>query len=154
MDNRSKKGMKSQIKPIFAQIIKFGIVGLINNIICLIVYYIVVAINPRLYLIGNALGFVVSTINAYIMNSRFVFNKEIQIKTPKDSLIKTYIVYTLSLCINTGLMYLLVDVMEISEKIAPIISLFITIPLNFVLNKFWVYRKKDCVKENSQKEAL
>ena len=138
---RDKNDKKLEV--LLTQIVKFGFVGVLNNIICLAVYYVVVAISPKLYLIGNVIGFLVSTMNAYVLNSRFVFKIKEQNKSPKESLIKTYATYTLSLCISTGLLYLLVDIMEISEKIAPIISLMVTVPLNFVINKFWVYKTKN-----------
>ena len=37
-------------------------------------------------------------------------------------------------------MYILIDVMLISKFLAPIFTLFITVPINFILNKFWTFR--------------
>jgi putative flippase GtrA len=34
----------------------------------------------------------------------------------------------------------MVNYLNISEFIAPILNLIITIPLNFLLNKFWAFR--------------
>lgn len=143
MDKRSTEKKSFAPIPFLSQIVKFGLVGVLNNVICLLVYYLVVAINAKFYLMGNALGFIVSTLNAYFLNSRFVFRTATQKEIPKGSLAKTYLTYMLSLCISTCLLFLLVDIMGIHEKIAPIISLMITVPLNFVLNKLWIYRKHD-----------
>lgn len=140
---------KTEIWQLLSQVIKFGIVGVLNNVICLAVYYLVVLVNEELYLLGNVLGFLVSTLNAYLLNSRFVFREKDQTKAPKGSLYKTYATYMLSLGVSTGLLYMLVDVMQMSEKIAPLISLMITVPMNFILNKLWVYKKGgDCSGEN------
>lgn len=120
------------------QFIKFGIVGASNTAVSLAVYYIFLWLSLNLY-IGNALGFVLGTLNAYIWNSRFVFKKD---KKRKNSviIIKTYIGYAFSLVLSELLLFVWVDVLHISEAIAPIINLFITVPLNFVMNKLWVYR--------------
>lgn len=142
MGDRAKETWLTRYMPFLSQVIKFGMVGVLNNIICLAVYYVVVAFNAQLYLLGNVLGFLVSTMNAYLLNSRFVFRTGEQKQGGKGSLFKTYLTYTLSLCISTGLLFLLVDILGISEKIAPIISLIVTVPLNFVLNKLWVYGNK------------
>lgn len=137
-----QKRNRTEIFPLFFQIIKFGIVGVLNNIICLAVYYLVVLANAELYLLGNVLGFLVSTLNAYLLNSRFVFGEKEHARAQKGALYKTYAAYMLSLCVSTGLLYVLVNIMHISEGIAPLISLMITVPMNFILNKLWVYKKK------------
>lgn len=124
------------------QIIKFGCVGVLNNIIYLIVYYIVIYIQSELYLLGNVLGFLISTMNAYIFNSKYVFRlSECGKYRYKKTLFKTYVVYAIALCISTLLLYILIDMFTINKSIAPIICLGITVPLNFLLNKLWVYKK-------------
>lgn len=133
-----KKGTPLSI--LVTQFIKFGMVGVANNVIFLAVYYLIVLWQSDLYLLGNVVGFLVSTLNAYLLNSRFVFGQERGNGKPKQALVKTYVTYTISLGISTGLLYLLVDLWGLSEKIAPLISLMVTVPLNFVLNKLWVYR--------------
>ncbi len=130
--------MKEKLKALIVQFIKFGIVGVSNTLISLIVYYIFLFINSDLYLVGNAVGFTVSTFNAYFWNNKFVFKKG---KKEKNIAViaKTYISYGFSFFVSEGLMYVLVDILKVSKVIAPIAILFVTIPLNFLLNKLWVY---------------
>lgn len=73
-----------------SRFIKFCLVGVSNTIISLGVYYIFILISRDLYIIGNAVGFVVSVFNSYILNSKFVFKKTTE---RKKTLIKTYIAY-------------------------------------------------------------
>lgn len=120
-----------------SRFIKFCLVGVSNTIISLGVYYIFILISRDLYIIGNAVGFVVSVFNSYILNSKFVFKKTTE---RKKTLIKTYIAYGTNLIIGTLLLYLFVDILGISEVIAPLINLCITVPLNYILNKKWVMR--------------
>ena len=121
----------------FMQFVKFCLVGLSNTAISLLVYYIFVLINPALYLIGNAAGFVVSVLNSYFWNSRYVFKKQNErLKT----VVKTFLAYGSNLLIGTVLLWLFVDVWGLSEFVAPLLQLVITVPLNYVLNKFWVMK--------------
>ncbi len=83
------------------------------------------------------MGFVVSVLNSYFWNSRFVFKKQDE-KT--KTIIKTFLAYGTNLAIGTGLLYVLVDVLSLSEYVAPILNLIVTIPLNYILNKFWVMK--------------
>lgn len=131
----------STIYKLGLQFFKFGLVGLCNTAISLLIYYIFIFFNSSLYLLGNAIGFLVSTLNAYYFNNKYVFVGSKK-RSRKKTLIKTYIIYTCSLILSTTLLYIFVDLLQINEKIAPICCLIITVPLNFLTNKFWVYAKK------------
>lgn len=132
------KTLSEQQWQAFMQFVKFCIVGVSNTAISLAVYYIFIVINKELYILGNAVGFVVSVLNSYFWNSRFVFKKQDE---RGKTVVKTFIAYGTNLVLGSVLLYLFVDVLHISEFIAPLINLIITIPLNFVLNKFWVMKK-------------
>jgi len=57
------------------------------------------------------------------------------------ALIKTYISYSFTgLFLNSALLVLWVDVLHISEFVAPIVNLLISVPLNFIINKFWAFK--------------
>ena len=129
--------------PMFVQICKFGAVGVLNNIISLTVYYVVIYFNSTMYLLGNALGFLVSTLNSYLLNSRFVFKTDkSKGGSSRKMLAKTYVVYACSLGISTGLLFLLVQIIGVSERAAPIYALMVTVPFNYMMNKLWVYQEK------------
>lgn len=118
------------------QFIKFGIVGVSNTLIFLGVYYGLVFLGLN-YLLANLIGFVISVLNAYFWNSRYVFDAKG--KTIRR-LLKVFVSYGFTLLVSTGLLFLLVDVIGVSHLIAPIINLIITIPMNFLLNKFWSFK--------------
>ena len=56
-------------KTTIFQFVKFGIVGVSNTAISLIVYYIIYWINPEWYMIGNVAGWVISVANAFFWNN-------------------------------------------------------------------------------------
>ena len=49
------------------------------------------------------------------------------------------------LILNNILLIFWVDIMGIHEMLGPILNLFITIPLNFLLNKYWAFKKDNKV---------
>ena len=125
------------------QIIGFGFVGVINNIISLAVYYIIIACNRDWYLAGNVLGFLISTLNAWMMNSRFVFRAGRKPESRRAAFFRTYIAYIISLGMSTGLLYIFVQRLNIDTRLAPVGCLMVTIPFNFLMNKLWVYKGRE-----------
>lgn len=121
----------------FMQFVKFCLVGVSNTAISLGVYYVFVTIDSRLYIIGNAAGFVASVLNAYFWNSRFVFKKQDE---KGKTIAKTFAAYGTNLVLGSVMLYLFVDILHISEYIAPLLNLVVTVPLNYFLNKKWVMK--------------
>lgn len=121
------------------QFIKFGIVGLSNTAISLAVYYLFVFISKDLYMLGNVAGFVVSVLNSFYWNNKYVFKTGGKGKLLKK-LGRTFVAYGGTFILSTVLLYLEVQVIGINEYLAPLINLCITIPLNFLINKFWAFK--------------
>ena len=131
------------------QFIKFGIVGVSNTLIAYIAYSICVYVGIH-YLIANALGFFISVLNAYYWSDRFVFKKgEGEARSAIWTLAKTYVAYgSTGLLLASILLYLYVDKLHISEYIAQLLVLVVTIPLNFIINKFWSFKTKKVNEED------
>jgi putative flippase GtrA len=123
-------------KRTFIQFIKFGIVGLSNTAIGLGTYYLFLFLDFH-YMIANILSWVISVFNAFYWNNQYVFKNSTAWCT---ALVRTYISYGFSFLFGCVVLYILVEWCGISDKIAPLLTLVITIPLNFVLNKFWTFR--------------
>lgn len=118
------------------QFIKFCIVGISNTAIGLGTYYLFLWMGFH-YIIANVLSWIISVFNAFYWNNKYVFDsKSSWIK----SLYKTYVSYGVSFILGVVLIYVLVEWIKISEIIAPLVILIITIPLNFLMNKFWAFR--------------
>ena len=123
------------------QFIKFGAVGALNTIISLICYYLFIWISPKLYLPGQVVGFLVSVLNAYYWNNRYVFRSGR--KWSWKDLFHSYVAYGGTALLSALLSILEIEVLHWSAWIVPIINLCITVPVNFLTHKFWVYRKKE-----------
>ena len=125
-------------KESIVQFMKFGIIGASNTLISTGVYYIFIWIDLRLYFVGNIVGWIVSVFNSFIWNNRFVFTKSKYSWGKK--LLRTYLAYGGSFVVGSTTLALMVSVLGVSEWLAPWINLVITIPLNFILSKFWAFK--------------
>lgn len=129
---------KDNWKEVLIQFIKFGIIGASNTIISTAVYYVVIWMDPKLYFAGNVVGWIVSVFNSFFWNNRFVF-KNSEFSWWKK-LFRTYLAYGGSFIVGSITLAIMVSGLGISEWLAPWINMVITIPLNFILNKFWAFK--------------
>ena len=133
-------------KPLAAklwQFVKFGIVGVSNTAISYAVYLLCVKLGVH-YVIADGLGLVISTINAYYWNNRCVFGDGTK-KTFREHFVtwlKTLTAYGGTFVLNSLMLILWVEILHVPEVLAPLLNLLITIPVNFVINKYWTFRKK------------
>lgn len=123
------------------QFLKFGIVGLSNTLISYVIYSGLVYVGLH-YLLASVVGFIASVINAFYWNNRYVFKSIYKGKKKiLFSLIKCILSYGVTgLLLQNILLYLLVDMLSISKYLAPLLILIITIPSNYLLNKFWAFK--------------
>ena len=139
-----KKLLENPLFQKLWQFIKFGFVGLSNTIISLGVYEVCVHFLHLHYLAANAIGLVISVVNAYYWNNRCVFGDGTK-KTFAEhfrTYLKSLTAYGGTFVLDSLLLMLWVEVIGVPEAIAPILNLMITIPLNFLVNKYWTFGKK------------
>ncbi|WP_397356482.1 GtrA family protein [Oscillibacter sp.] len=128
----------NDVKQETIRFLKFGLVGISNVLVALCIYYLFLYFGTH-YILANTIGYIVSVFNSYLWNSKFVFKHDHRQKMNK--LIKTYLAYGVTYCINSICLWLLVDIMDISDTLAPILVLFIVVPINYIMSRFWVYTK-------------
>ncbi len=137
-DNRESR------RALFLQFIKFGLVGVSNTLVSWSCYYLFLWFDENLYMAGSVVGGIVSIANAFFWNNRIVFKgTEQDWRSRLKRLGKTYISYGGTSLLSIFLLWLLVRLFGVSKIIAPIVNLMITIPLNFLINKFWTFRIGD-----------
>jgi putative flippase GtrA len=119
------------------QFIKFGLVGVSNTLISLAVYYICLHLLHFAPQICNLFGFIISVINAYIWNLRWVFKTS----GSKGRLLRFFCSYLFTYLLSVALLYVWINVLLVNESIAPLISLVVTVPTNYLLNRFWTFKK-------------
>lgn len=148
----ANKELSESIVDNFLQFIKFGIVGVSNTVISYILYAVCLMLlrsgnilSGVDYIIAQVVQFILSVLWSFYWNNKFVFElKNGEKRSIWKSLIKTYISYSFTgLFLSSILLVLWVQVLGISEFIAPIINLLISVPLNFIINKFWAFKKSN-----------
>lgn len=155
------------MKDTLLQIIKFGLVGVVNTLVSYITYSVLFhfGVPP---LICNIPAFIISVFVSFLLNSRFVFKNDDSKEKRKwwQVLIKSYISYSFTglflaevltalwlnvIHIEKYIAFLLpflakfnfsLTAVELAGYLAPIMNLVISIPINFILNKFWAYKQK------------
>lgn len=145
-----KKFSKDQEEN-FLQFVKFCLVGLSNTVISYVLYTVFLLIFRKTgilkgidYLVAQVIQFVLSVLWSYFWSNRYVFSlKQNETRSFWKSLIKTYISYSFTgLFLSSILLVFWVKVLHISEFIAPLLNLLISVPLNFIINKYWAFKSK------------
>lgn len=131
------------------QFCKFGIVGLSNTVISYIIYVVVLLTIEMLgilenldYLVAQIIAFVLSVLWSFYWNNKYVFSHESDAeRNIFRALLKTYVSYAFTgLFLNSILAVISVQILGINKLVVPIINLLISVPINFILNKFWAFR--------------
>lgn len=134
---------KENLKKALIQFIKFGTVGVINTVLS---YAITNGAYYLLHLheqISNIIAFVITVFISFMLNGRFVFTENKEERNFWKSLLKVYASYSITGVFLTAiLLYIEEELLGIPHYIATLMNLVVTIPLNFILNKFWAYKEK------------
>ena len=127
------------------QFIKFGIVGVTNTLIS---YFLNIATLYMLrnqglvfdYVIANCVAFFISVLWSFYWNNRLVFETKQGWKQIVRALVKTYISYGVTgIVLSNVLSFVWINFLGISKMVAPMINLIFSVPINFLLNKYWAF---------------
>lgn len=142
------RSLKTDELSILSQFISFGIIGISNTILSYLIYVLFLKLLENYcfsldFIVANTVAFLISVFWSYYWNNRLVFKSSDQNNTfCWKTLLKPYISYGLTgVLIANVLSKLWIDIFGISKYIAPLINLFISVPLNFLINKFWAFKK-------------
>ncbi len=132
---------------IINQFIKFGLVGITNTVISMGITYVLIFLGKYfripisenwLIFLAAFIGFVISVLNSYYWNNKYVFKKTHE--GHLLPLLKSYFSYGLTWLISYVLTYLFTNLLHISPLFIPVLSLLITVPLNFIMHKFFAFK--------------
>ena len=117
--------------------IKFGCVGVLNTIIDTAVFFLMCDMLSLNEVVSNVSAYLISSANSYFMNSKFVY------KVDKYS-VKKYIHFIsgniLVLIISSLSVMMFARFFEV-KTIAKLISMPITVVLNFLIQRFVIFKK-------------
>ena len=134
------------------QFIKFGIVGISNTLISygveLLCYYVVFSSitfsqTAKIWL-TTVVAFIISVTNSYYWNNRFVFKTDLRLSVKEHMwrYLRTVVCYGVTGMIFAPLLKMWIASVNVPYWLVSMGTLIITIPLNFILNKFWAFKEK------------
>ena len=130
------------------QVILFALIGFSSALVNLGIYNLVLWGLQSLgwlpgydFLVALIFGFVLSVAWAFFFNRRYVFHMP---GAPwKESLLKVYVVYSITgIGLSSLLSFLWIHVCGIPQEAVTLINDILCFPVNFLLNKYWSFRKK------------
>jgi len=83
------------------------------------------------YLVSYSVAFLFSIFVSYVLNSKFVFKQELELRKA----IKYPLVYVNQYVLGALSLYLLVHFLGISKLVAPLLVIVLTIPVTFFLSR-------------------
>lgn len=125
---------------VWQQFIGFAIVGVSNFLVSYGTYALFLSFHCS-YHVSNIAAFIISVLNAFYWNNRYVFKQgEGKKRSLWKTLLKTYLSYAFSgLFLTEVLLFLEINILGLPKLLGPVINLVITTPINFVMNKFWAF---------------
>ena len=129
-----------------AQAIRFALVGVSNTVLAYVLYAVSLYCFRNMHLFGEyaylasqAVSFILSVLWSFCLNRSMVFVDHH--RSLLGSLIRTYCSYAITgLFLSSALLIVWIKVLHVPEMIAPLLNLVITVPLNFLLNKYWAFK--------------
>lgn len=123
--------------PVLAQFVKFGLVGVSNTLITLLVYTLLLNMFGVWYVAASAIGFAVGAVNGFLWNRAWTFKGHVgDALTP----VRWFVVQGCGLLGNSALIYLFVDGAGMGKLVGQGVTIVIVTVLTFVANRSWTFR--------------
>ena len=124
------------------QILNYGFFGLMTTVVNYAVFYLFLDVFSAAYQVANAVALIVSVAFAFAVNKQFVFaSKSWSKEVLKKELPAFLSARAVSGLIDLGSMWLLVDALAVTPKLAKILVNVLIITLNYVFSKIYVFGK-------------
>lgn len=125
----------------YRELLLYLVFGVLTTIVNIGTYYICKKIGID-YQISNIIAWVCSVAFAFITNKMYVFESD---KTDSKTLLKELSSFfsfrLLSLAIDMGCMYVLIEILSTNDMIAKIISNIIVVIANYIFSKLFIFKK-------------
>lgn len=129
-------------RPLAAQFVKFGVVGVSNTLLTFVVYTLLLKVFGVWYLAASAIGFVVGATNGYLWNRRWTFREHVgDALTP----VRWFVVQGCGLALNLALVYVFVDDAALDKLVGQACATVVVTVLTFFANRAWTFRMRPAV---------
>jgi len=146
----------------FKQVVKYGLVGVLNTLLTAAVIWILLFIlsdrskestSAFVMFIANFTGYLVGLINSFILNRNWTFKSK---SSWKGSLLRFLVAFGICYCLQLGVVLWLNNIIEsrewaigfgnytftlTSEYVCQLVGIVIYSVFNFLLNKYYTFNK-------------
>jgi putative flippase GtrA len=123
--------------PVLVQFIKFGIVGVSNTLLTLVVYTVLLKVFGVWYLAASAIGFIAGATNGFLLNRRWTFRDHVgDALTP----VRWAIVQSAGLAVDELMLYVLVHDAKLDKLLAQVCATAVVTVTTFFVNRAWTFR--------------
>lgn len=133
------------MKEKYGEIVRYLIVGVLTTIVSLGAYYCCVFtfLNPKSALqlqLANVLSWIVAVTFAYVMSRIYVFQSKR--KNVLQEIVSFYSSRLLTLFMDMAIMFVMVTLLGINDKIAKLVVQVVVTVANYVFSKIFVFRRE------------
>lgn len=126
-------------KSKFLELIKFGIVGVLNTLVDFVIYTILVFLFNMLPSISQGISYSAGIVNSFILNRRWTFKQAKESNTKKQAM-KFILVNGVSLAASSFVIGLLTTTLGFNVIIAKLIVTALTQVINYLGYKLIVFK--------------
>ncbi|MDD6237520.1 MAG: GtrA family protein [Clostridiales bacterium] len=146
--------MNAKVKKILAEIVRFGIIGVLATLLDWGIFYVLTNFLGVYYVVSSVIGFCVSVVFNYLLSRVWVFHV-----TQKQNLVREFVLFMITsiigLGINTLVLWLCVEWLfvqmtflsvipdDILELIGKAAATFVVMVWNYLIRKFLVFKKTE-----------
>ena len=124
--------------------INYLIFGFLAFVLNYILYFVFADAMQMHYMAATVLSWVLTVVFAYWTNRTFVFKSQ---NKDTGSVVKEFVSFIgariATEVLELVLMYVMVDLLSINDKISKLVCQVLVILANYVLSKIWIFKKSD-----------
>ena len=125
------------IKHLFAQLVKFGIVGVFATILEWGIFFVFTNVLNIHYVISTAISFLISTVFNYYLSVKYVFDVDNE-KSKKRNFVVFVIFSIIGLGLNELILWICIEKTHVYNMIGKIIATGIVMIFNFITRKLFL----------------
>ena len=131
--------MINNYKRVSFEFVKFGLVGVLNTGIHLLILYCLTEFLGFYYVLASVIGFLVAVTNSFFINTFWTFKKDLN-SNAGFKYSKFFIISALAAFVNFSLLFVITEYFHVWYIFSQLMATFFSLVINFMGNKFWTYK--------------
>lgn len=128
---------KNNVSRILRQLIKYGLVGVLNTIITISIIFVFMKLLNVSYILSNAVGYLFGFVNSFILNKIWTFKSKKSIGRESFFFVLIFVICYL---FQLLLLVILKEKLQIKPEYAQIIAMGFYTVINFLGNKYITFK--------------